>query len=78
VSGKTYPLGSGRCRKLSEYIESLRDIINPGVALQFGKREYYPNQPMYLCADISELTRDTGWKPEVLFEDGVRRICSYL
>jgi len=74
VSGKTYLLGSGRCRKLSEYVESLRDIISPGAALQFGKREYYSHQPMYLCADISELTRDTGWKPEVLFEDGVWRI----
>jgi len=41
--------------------------------LQFSKKEYYPHQPMYLCADISELTNDTGWKPEVSFEEGVKR-----
>ena len=70
-TGKTYPLGSGNSRKLSEYLESLRDIISPGTALQFGKKEYYLHQPMFLCADISELTRDTGWKPEISFEAGV-------
>ena len=74
VNGKTYPLGSGDGKKLSEYIETIKDIIAPGVALQFGKKEYYPHQPMYLCADITELSHDTGWSPEVSFEEGCRRI----
>ena len=74
ADGKNYPLGSGNKKKLSEYIEAIRDIIAPGVALQFGKKEYYPHQPMYLCADISELTGDTGWKPEVSFEEGIKQI----
>jgi nucleoside-diphosphate-sugar epimerase len=74
VDGKTYPLGSGRPRRLSEFLEALRDIVAPAGVLQFGKRAYYPHQPMYLCADISELTADTGWKPEISFEDGVRRL----
>ena len=72
INGKTYPLGAGNKRKLSDYLESLRDIIAPGATLLAGKKEYYPHQPMYLCADISELTNDTGWKPEISFEDGVR------
>jgi nucleoside-diphosphate-sugar epimerase len=76
VDGKTYPLGSGNGKKLSEYLETIRDIIAPNIALQFGKKEYYPHQPMYLCADISELTSDTGWRPEISFEEGIRRILS--
>jgi nucleoside-diphosphate-sugar epimerase len=74
INGKVYPLGSGSPRVLHEYIESLRNVVNPNVSLGFGKKEYYPHQPMYLCADISELTQDTGWKPEILFEEGIRRI----
>jgi len=74
VDGKTYPLGSGKRKKLSEYIETIRDIIAPSATLQFGKKEYYPHQPMYLCADISELTNDTGWKPEISFEEGIKKI----
>jgi nucleoside-diphosphate-sugar epimerase len=71
--GKAYPLGSGNRKKLSEYLESLRDIVNPDGILQFGKKDYYPHQPMYLCADISELTADTGWKPMISFEEGIKR-----
>jgi nucleoside-diphosphate-sugar epimerase len=74
IDGKSYPLGSGDGKRLSEYLEAIRDIIASGIVLQFGKKEYYPHQPMYLCADISELTRDTGWKPEVTFEEGIKRI----
>jgi nucleoside-diphosphate-sugar epimerase len=78
ISNKTYPLGFGSHQKLSEYLETIRDIVAPGAVLQFGKKEYYPHQPMYLCADISELTRDTGWKPEVSFEEGIKKIITSL
>jgi nucleoside-diphosphate-sugar epimerase len=74
VDGKTYPLGSGDGKRLAEYLEVIRDIIAPDTVLQFGRKDYYPHQPMYLCADISDLTRDTGWKPEVTFEEGIKRI----
>jgi nucleoside-diphosphate-sugar epimerase len=74
VDGKTYPLGSGYGIILSGYIKIIRDIISPNSSLQFGKKEYYPHQPMYLCADITELTNDTGWKPEITFEEGIKKI----
>lgn len=74
VAGKTYPLGSGNARKLSEYLEDIRSVVNPSISLGFGKKEYYPHQPMYLVADISELTADTGWKPQVSFVDGIKAI----
>ena len=74
IDGKTYPLGSGQGRKLSAYVEDIRDVINPGIALEFGKKKYYPHQPVYLVADISELTKDTGWKPEIEFKDGIKSI----
>lgn len=74
IDGKFYPLGSGKGRKLSEYIEEIRNIINPKIELGFGKKEYYPHQPMHLVADVSELTKDTGWKAEVGFDEGIRRI----
>jgi nucleoside-diphosphate-sugar epimerase len=72
IDGKVYPLGSGKQRKLSEYLEALRDIVNPDGVLKFGEKDYYPHQPMFLCADISELTKDTGWMPEISFEEGIR------
>jgi nucleoside-diphosphate-sugar epimerase len=77
VHGKSYPLGSGAPRRLDHYLTALQNIVAPGVNLGFGKKEYYPHQPMFLCADISELTADTGWKPRVLFEEGIRKILMF-
>ncbi len=71
VDGKTYPLGSGKGRPLSEYVAAIRDAVNPAIKLEFGKKPYYPHQPMFLVADVGELAKDTGWKPEVEFFKGM-------
>lgn len=72
IDGKAYPLGSGNGRRLSDYVNDIRDIVNPSVDIQFGAKGYYPHQPMHLVADINELTRDTGWKPYVAFLVGIK------
>lgn len=71
VDGKTYPLGSGQGRKLSEYVEDLQKQIAPDIPVKFGTKEYYPHQPMFLVADVSELKKDTGWKAKIGFPDGI-------
>lgn len=76
VDGKTYPLGAGQGRKLSEYIEEIRQIINPSVEIRFGVKDYYPHQPMHLVADISELEKDTKWKPKYTFVKGIKKMLS--
>ena len=58
---------------LREYITDIRDVVNPDLEIGIGEREYYPNQVMRLTADISELTADTGFQPEVDFKEGIRR-----
>lgn len=72
--GKIYPLGSGQGRKLSEYVTDIRDAVAPDIKLSFGKKPYYPHQPMHLVADVSELEKDTGWKPQIEFSDGIQEM----
>lgn len=74
VPGKAYPLGGGKGHALSEYVKALQNRIAPNVLIKFGSKEYYPHQPMFLVADISELTADTGWKPEIKFSGGVKTL----
>ena len=74
VDGKVYPLGSGKGRKLSDYIEDIRNIVNPTISVNYGAKDYYPHQPMHLVADLQQLTADTGWKPQRNFVDGVREM----
>ncbi|NLL91888.1 MAG: NAD(P)-dependent oxidoreductase [Ruminococcaceae bacterium] len=74
IDGKIYPLGAGVGRSLRDYAIEIAQIINPEIQLDFGVKEYYPHQPMYLVADISELTQDTGWKPSISFSEGIKEM----
>lgn len=73
IDGKTYCIGSGNARPLSEYIYQLRDAIAPAAEVGIGDLAYGENQVMYLCADIADLQKDTGFMPEVTFEEGIRK-----
>jgi len=74
LNGKIYCLGSGSGRPLREYLEIIKNMINPTYIPQYGEIPCGENSIRHLCADISELTNDTGWKPEVSFEEGSRRM----
>jgi len=74
LNGKVYCLGSGIGKPLKEYLEIIKNIVNPTYTPQYEKIPYAEKSIKYLCADISELTNDTGWKPEISFEEGVKKI----
>lgn len=73
IHGKSYTIGSGKTKKLSEFIKIIRECINPELEIGLGEKDYYPNQVMQLSADISELEEDTGFIAEVSFEEGIRK-----
>lgn len=77
-NGAVYPLGSGKTRLLSEYITAMRDCVDPSLKIGIGDLPYNKGQVMYLCADISQLTADTGFVPELEFEEGIRRTVEWL
>lgn len=68
-----YTIGSGKTKMLKEYITTIRDIACPRAKCHFGAIDYFPNQVMYLCAEISDLKRDTGFKPLTNFEEGIKK-----
>ena len=78
VSGKVYPLGSGKAMPLKASIQQLRDTINPALPLGFGKIPYGPLQVMHLQADISEISADTGFVPRTEFADGIRETIQWI
>jgi len=66
-----YNIGSGTAPPLLEYVQAIRDIINPNLPLGIGERDYAPKQIMHLCPDISALKHDTGFKPMIHFSSGI-------
>lgn len=76
--GAVYPLGGGQTHLLREYILKIRDVVNPALAVEFGAIPYPDKQVMYLCADLENLTRDTGFVPQIKFEDGIKKTVEWV
>lgn len=74
MDGKIYVLGSGNARPLAEYIKDIGDMLCGCGKIELGAIPYAPKQVMCLTADISELSNDTGFKPEYTFKQGLSRI----
>ena len=75
--GAVYPVGSGQTRTLRAYFEAARDAVDPSLPLNIGALPYPPNQVMRLQADLTPLREDTGFEPQIPFEEGIRRTVAY-
>lgn len=77
-SGAIYPVGSGNVRPLREYIQVLRDAIDPSLPLGLGDIPYGSQQVMYLQADIEPLKEDTGFYPRTTYEEGIQKTIAWV
>lgn len=73
-----YCLGSGETKKLKEYIQIMKNAINPNLTVNIGDIPYSENQIMYLCADISNLTQDTTFLPKYNFKEGIEKTIKWV
>ncbi len=76
--GKVYGVGSGQYKCLKEYVKIIRDIIDPGLELGIGEKTGIQSGTLSSCVDIYDLVKDTGFKMEISFEEGVRRTIKYI
>lgn len=76
---QTYVIGCGAPKPMKEYAGIIYDTVgNNNAKLDFGAIDYYPDQVMYLCADISTLKQDTGFKPQISFAEGIKKTLEAL
>lgn len=76
-AGKIYGIGSGIYRPLREYIEIIRDEIDPTLSLGIGEVPSYSAKVFSSCVNIDELKKDTGFVPQVSFEEGIKKTIDY-
>jgi UDP-glucose 4-epimerase len=64
--GRVYNVGAGRPQTVNRLVELLQ-----GEVIQIPKR---PGEPDCTWADITRISIELGWQPQVPFEEGVRRV----
>lgn len=76
--GEVYNIAYGESRKLKEFLEIARDAVDPKLPIALGAIPKASNTAYYLDADISKITAETGWKPTVPFEQGIRETVEWV
>ena len=70
-----YNIGNNSPVKLMRFIEALEGALG-----KEAKKEYLPMQPgdvYQTYADVDDLIRDFGFKPETTIEEGLRRFAEW-
>ena len=78
IDGKNYPVGSGEHRQMADYVNIIRDKINPSLPLGIGDLPYKNKTIDNQILDISTLKADTGFTPQFSFEQGIELSINYF
>ena len=78
VGNTIYPAGTGKARRMREYVEIIRNYIDPDAELGIGDLPYKTSRIDNAVVDISKTTQDTGYLPLVTFEEGIQKTIRYF
>jgi len=76
---EAYNVCSGRPARVREFGEIAADVIaKPHALLEWGKRAYRSDEPMWVVGDNEKFSRATGWRPRVDLPTGIRLMIETL
>lgn len=82
VDGTNYTIGSGAAKQLKEYLKIVGKIANEingsDIPLGFGKITSNVIRVPIETFDVEKLQRDTGFVPNISFEEGIRRTALWI
>jgi UDP-glucose 4-epimerase len=72
-----YNLGTGEAYSFNTVVEMLNDELGTDVAPEYVENPIPEDVYVHdTCADSSKIEDETGWEPEIDFEEGIRRVCA--
>lgn len=77
-SGAVYGIGHGDNWALSNYIKIIHEMIDPSLPLGIGEIPYNSDVLPCSCIDLSDIERDTGFKPKVDFREGIQKVINKI
>ena len=73
-----YYIGSGEPKPLREFLLEMRDIVDPEAELGLGDIPFKGVDISYDQFDLKKVERDTGYRNEVSFAEGIRMTAEYI
>ena len=73
-----YYIGSGEPKPLREFLLEMRDIVDPEAELGLGDIPFKGVDISYSQFYLKKVERDTGYKNEVPFAEGIRMTAEYI
>lgn len=78
VPNKTYYIGSQNPRKLKEFLIEMKNQVDPAIAIGLGEIPFSGVSLSYTEFDIRAIKNDTGFVPEIDFEEGIGRTIDWI
>ncbi|WP_302080032.1 NAD-dependent epimerase/dehydratase family protein [Salinibaculum rarum] len=72
-----YNLGTGEAYDFNTVVEMLNDELGTDVDPEYVENPIPDDVYVHdTCADYSKMYEETGWEPEITFEEGIERVCA--
>ena len=78
MANRTYYIGSQNPKPLKEFLCEMRDVVDPNIKLGLGEIPFQGVSLTYKEFDVNAVRRDTGFVPEVTFEEGIRNTIAWI
>ena len=76
-SGETYNVGSGKAVEIKKILDIVVSKATADIRIEIDPKKLRPVDVPVIEADISKITADTGWKPEISLEDTITGVLDY-
>lgn len=73
-SGETYNVGSGNAISIQSILDKIIELSKANIKVEIDKTKFRPADVPKIEADITKLTKDTGWKPVIPLEKTLKDI----
>ncbi|MBR7000809.1 MAG: NAD(P)-dependent oxidoreductase [Lachnospiraceae bacterium] len=75
---KTYYIGSQEPKPLKIFLKEMRDCIDPEIEIGLGEIPFNGVSLSYKEFDINAVKEDTGFVPEISFDNGIRNTIAWI
>lgn len=77
IPGETYNIASGTCWRIEEVLNKLLALSSVDIEVKEDPQRLRPSDVEILLGDYSKFHKQTGWKPEIPFDQTLKDLLNY-